>query len=118
MRNYHKYPIEDSKPPQHIKTKEEVHGVTSKNYRTPALDEQIDTMMYKDDKSTWTCITCGKKQKQKGNIRQHVETNHIEGISHPCDQCGKLSRYQRTLNLNVLSFQDQKCFEISKGKST
>ena len=57
------------------------------------LDEQISTMMHKADGSTeWTCSVCGKDSKQKANIRQHIEANHIEGVSHPCNQCEKVSR--------------------------
>ena len=76
-----------------------------KNPRTDlqALDEKIKSMMEKGlnmilsgtnkcgkPKQTisWTCKVCGKEG-HRHNIRDHIEVNHLEGISIPCDNCDK-----------------------------
>ena len=37
------------------------------------------------------CQVCGKKaaKGRKDHMRDHIETNHLEGVSHPCSICGK-----------------------------
>ena len=62
------------------------------------LDEKIKSMMTKTDvrsdksgKCIATCNICGK-QALIGNMPSHIEANHITGVSHACDICGKFSR--------------------------
>ena len=38
-----------------------------------------------------SCNVCGKQTPSR-NMRTHIEGNHITGISHTCDLCGKVSR--------------------------
>ena len=38
------------------------------------------------------CKVCGKEG-QIMTIRDHIEANHLEGVSLPCDHCGKLFRW-------------------------
>ena len=65
---------------------------------TDELDRHISTMIQKlDGSSMWSCTACGKTSKQMYNIRQHIEAIHIEGMEHPCDQCGKVSRSRHAL---------------------
>lgn len=60
---------------------------------TEELVNQINSMMQKvEGTKDWSCTVCGKTAGHKNNLRQHIEANHIEGISHRCDQCGKVSR--------------------------
>ena len=65
---------------------------------TQNLDEQIQSMITKsnvnfDKKQGFlaTCNVCGKEAPYK-NMPNHVEANHITGVSHECDICGKISR--------------------------
>ena len=37
-------------------------------------------------KALCVCKVCGKEG-ESGNIKQHIEQNHIEGVSIPCNQC-------------------------------
>ena len=37
------------------------------------------------------CNVCGKEGAYK-HMPQHVEANHIRGVSHACDICSKVSR--------------------------
>ena len=67
------------------------------------LDDQIKSMMTKSDinsdsgqGSISTCNVCGKEGPTKGMPR-HIEANHITGVSHPCDICGKISRSRNAL---------------------
>ena len=62
------------------------------------LDEQIRSMITKSDISLGrgigllaTCNVCGKEGPYR-NMPKHVERKHINGVSHACDICGKISR--------------------------
>ena len=62
------------------------------------LDEYIHTMMGKVD-GGWNCKVCGKIA-TKPHMRQHIETHHIEGPSHPCDQCDTVCRSRHALAMH------------------
>ena len=82
------------------------------------LDEQIKSMMTKTDVRSdkgkgyfASCNICGK-QALIGNMPSHIEANHITGVSHACDVCGKVSRSRQTLRMHKhryhqTLFQDQ-----------
>jgi len=61
------------------------------------LDEQIKSMMMfseniaSDNTKAKMCKVCGKEG-QWVTIRDHIEANHITGVSHSCDTCGKTTR--------------------------
>ena len=55
------------------------------------LDERISSMMSRSD-GQWSCKMCGKADRSKWVITFHIEAKHIDGVSHPCNQCGKLFR--------------------------
>ena len=57
------------------------------------MEEKINSMMEPDreGKSKWKCTVCGKGARDRTDMGRHIET-HIEGVSYPCDQCGKTSR--------------------------
>ena len=68
------------------------------------LDRQILSMITKSyvnaDKGQvplYTCNVCEKQAPHKLNMMRHVEGNHIKGISHECDICGKNSRSKHGL---------------------
>ena len=69
------------------------------------LDEKVKSMMKKGDKmctgsksnlKVTICTVCGKEG-QWTIIRNHIEANHIEGMSHPCNICGKTYRSRNAL---------------------
>ena len=67
------------------------------------LKEQIKTMMTTTDVRSAdgqgyvaTCNVCGK-QAPRRNMPSHIEANHITGVSHACDACGKVSRSRDSL---------------------
>ena len=43
------------------------------------------------------CKVCGKEG-EMGNIRRHIEANHITGVTHTCDICKKTSRSRSALS--------------------
>jgi hypothetical protein len=72
------------------------------------LDEMIESMMtmtanilggsYGNRKAA-VCKVCGKEG-FKINIKDHIEANHIEGVSHTCNICGKIVRSRHALRLH------------------
>ena len=71
------------------------------------LDEQIKSMITKSDVRTSngqgnlaSCNFCGK-QRPLSAMPQHIEANHITGVSHACDICGKVSRSRGALRKHV-----------------
>ena len=69
---------------------------------TDELDGQIATMLTKiEGVQGWTCSVCEKTFKHKGNVKSHIESNHIEGASHPCNLCGKISRSRDALRKHL-----------------
>ena len=68
----------------------------------PSIEDikiKIDSLMERDLEGVYKCTACGKTNKgvaAKNNMKQHIET-HFEGISHPCKQCGKVTRSRNSL---------------------
>ena len=56
------------------KTNEADMKITTNN---ELLDETINSMMHKID-GIWKCTQCGKIDKDKYNLRNHIEANHLE----------------------------------------
>ena len=50
----------------------------------------------KKQNTAFVCKVCGKEG-QATNIRNHIEANHLEGISIPCDCCDKVFSGRGTL---------------------
>ena len=62
--------------------------------------EQIKSMMNKID-GLWTCAVCGVGKKHPGHMREHIET-HLEGLSYPCEKCGKSYRSSQSFRMHTL----------------
>ena len=69
------------------------------------LDQQVKSMMHKSQNKIqsgkqWTtaaiCDVCGKEGHPR-NISNHIESNHMEGISIPCSLCQKTFRSRTCL---------------------
>ena len=48
----------------------------------------------------YECLVCHKKHKEKPKIKMHIET-HLEGFSHTCKFCGKVTKTTGALQLHV-----------------
>ena len=61
-------------------------------------DETIQSMIMKNEEtSTFSCKACGKLLKSRVSTVNHIETKHIQGISHPCNHCSKVSKSREGL---------------------
>ena len=66
------------------------------------LDEKVKSMMEKcqnrasDGRKAYVCKVCGKEG-QWVAIRDHIEANHFEEVSLPCNVCGKEYRSRNNL---------------------
>ena len=67
------------------------------------LEEMVKSMMEKSEndygkghRKADRCKVCGKEGKG-GNIKDHIEANHIEGIVLPCNLCEKTFRSRNAL---------------------
>ena len=87
-------PIEDvdEQPPI-----EKAVGLPSFEADMDRLDEQIASMIVATDKSDpksgrlFACKVCGKEG-ARAHVAPHIESNHLSGVSHKCDKCGKCVR--------------------------
>ena len=60
------------------------------------LDIEIEKRLEKQADGKWMCLTCGRIYKNKGHLKEHVET-HIDGLKFPCQNCDKVLRSRNTL---------------------
>ena len=84
----------------------------SESNLTPSLDqldEMINSKLLKSDRKMegrrekWViCKVCGKEG-QGVNIRNHIESNHLQGIVLSCNLCGEIFKTKRTLAQHKLS---------------
>ena len=85
------------------------------DYKVPdemqELEEKIKSMIkvtdnflagYKSKKRVHVCVVCGKEGLY-ANIKTHIEANHIEGTSHPCNSCDKTFRCRNMLRRHTSS---------------
>ena len=64
-----------------------------------ALDEKVRSLMQKSqnlakrgNRRADMCTVCGKEG-ENTEIKNHIEANHLEGVSIPCNYCEKTFRY-------------------------
>ena len=81
----------------------EIYEKTNTNNKD--LDETINSMMESlGEPGKYLCKVCGKNINHKGNMINHIEGNHIEGVSHPCSICGKNFRSRECLRVHEFRF--------------
>ena len=76
------------------------------------LDETVRSMMEKGEsnggpRKVYTCKVCGKKG-QSIDMQQHIEANHMEGLSIPCNLCDKTARSRHALRNHMRSYHTDK----------
>ena len=73
------------------------------------LNDQIKSMMTKSNINSDSrgrvavCNMCGKEGQWNG-IRDHIEANHIIGVSHSCNLCGKIFKTRVGLRQHVIQY--------------
>ena len=70
--------------------------VTNIKSNEQILDKQIMRMVIKHADG-WQCSKCEKTSNSKSHLKAHIESMHIEGGLHPCQQCGKLMKTRESL---------------------
>ena len=72
----------------------------------PELDEKCHSMMEKtSNKHTnglqvlYRCKVCGKEDVNQ-NLKSHIEINHLEGVSIPCNFCEKTFRSRKSVYMH------------------
>ena len=67
------------------------------------LDSAVKSLMTRTDQRDtnaarflYSCNVCGKEG-QSVNMQHHIESNHMEGISLPCNLCEKTYRSRNSL---------------------
>ena len=81
----------------------ESHAKTSTTYEK--LDETISSMMENlGEPGKYSCKACGKNINHKGKMINHIEGNHIEGVSHPCSFCKNTLRSRESLRHHVFRY--------------
>ena len=63
------------------------------------IDQTIEKMIEKVD-GVWKCMTCGRTDKLKGHMKEHVEI-HIDGLSFPCQFCDKTYSSRPSLRTHI-----------------
>ena len=71
------------------------------------LDEKCNSMMEKTSKKKensthplYRCKVCGKEA-IIGDLKKHIEANHLEGVSIPCNSCEKTFRSRASLAMHI-----------------
>ena len=73
------------------------------------LDDECNSMMEKtlakqiDGHPIYRCTVCGKEAKSS-HLKDHIEANHLEGISIPCNFCKKTFRSRHGMQLHKLRY--------------
>ena len=115
-------PKETFKTSQNIDDTEEASKVIAVSNQfsgdLQALDEKVKSMMERSQNmitvrklangrpkraTAFICKVCGKEG-HVSPIRNHIEANHLEGISIICDHCGKVCSSRNALGLHKVRF--------------
>ena len=90
-----------SESPSQSNTLDNVHAVALTNQCSGALQEledKVNSMIEKisqtdvSRRASFRCTVCGKEGPHANNLKKHIEANHVEGFSIPCNMCGKTFR--------------------------
>ena len=60
------------------------------------LNQQCYSMMEKGS-ALYRCKVCGKEDKDNTSMKNHIEANHLEGVSVPCNFCEKTFKSRASL---------------------
>ena len=94
-------PYKTEKSKTFVKTDQDYLPVNIENAEIDDLNKNLNSMVEKIN-GIWTCKMCGKTNNinNKKDLRRHAET-HIEGVSHPCNICGKSCRSGNNLRVHI-----------------
>ena len=64
------------------------------------IDQKFAELIEKEEGGLHMCTVCGKKIKDKRDMKRHLET-HLSGLSYDCSQCGKNFRSSSALRKHI-----------------
>ena len=85
------------------------HKISVQSANFQELDEIVKAMMETSEnvikvgnqqRRSKICKECGKEG-DATDIKRHIETNHLEGVSVPCNFCGKIFRSRNALSGHI-----------------
>ena len=97
--------LEDAIEPQ-FETRVALADKTVVNVELDQLDEQINTMIDLTEKldhlkrKLAKCNICGYEAPRSYVVR-HIEANHITGVTHSCEICGKTARSRHAMRIHM-----------------
>ena len=71
------------------------------------LNEKVKAMLEKTHngkKLLFACKVCGKVGEDQRNMKRHIEANHLEGVSIPCNLCEKRASSRHALQQHKAKF--------------
>ena len=77
-----------------------------------SLDDEINALILKANKG-FSCTMCGAEMNTKQHMRNHVESKHIDGVSHPCTICEDGKTYKTRHSLSMHQAKNHK-IELSR----
>ena len=97
----------DEQRPLNDDTDENIASTTNFSGDTQDLDEKVRSLMGRSKncdtegwKKGYVCKVCGKEG-QSINVKSHIESNHLEGVSVPCNECEKTFRSRNALSKHM-----------------
>ena len=66
-----------------------------------SFEQQLEENIEIQD-GLFTCKMCGKSAKQKIVIKNHIEANHLTGLSFPCTMCSTVTRSRNALRIHKM----------------
>ena len=80
-----------------------VAGLNHSSEVLQGLNNDVETLMERTlkknekGKTIFRCTVCGKEAAYSNDIKKHIEANHLEGVSIPCNLCEKIFRSRNAL---------------------
>lgn len=74
-----------------ISTAEATKDISTVDDNISELEDNILKNFGIKDNGMYYCLHCDKENRHRGHMKAHVES-HIEGLSFPCEKCGKIFR--------------------------
>jgi len=64
----------------------------------------------------WQCTECGKTSRYITNLKDHVEANHLEGLTYSCPVCQKISKSRQSLRAHMKTMHNLSSKHINYNK--
>ena len=68
------------------------------------LGEETEEKMVRTSDGLWVCRLCGKKDRYRHNMKDHIETHESEGNKYCCYTCGKSYKTRSSLRFHKYKF--------------